>query len=113
MITIYGIKSCDTVRKARKYLELYNLSYTYHDFRTDGLNQEKLSHWITQAGWEKLLNTRSTSWRNLDEQLKQNISKSSALQLMLQNPTLIKRPILEHDNNLLIGFKEADYKQLT
>ena len=113
MITIFGIKSCDTVRKARKCLDNANIAYQYHDFRVDGLESEQLVSWVNVLGWEKLLNTRSTSWRQLSDQQKQNISETSAVKLMLANPTLIKRPVLENNEQLLVGFREVEYQQLS
>jgi len=112
MITIYGIKSCDTVRKARKYLDSADRDHQYHDFRIDGLEKEKLYNWSRLLGWKKLLNTRSTSWRQLSDEQKNNLTESTALTLMLDNPTLIKRPITEYDDKLFVGFKETEYQQL-
>ena len=111
-MVIYGIKSCDTVRKARKWLDNSNQNYQFHDFRIDGLDQEKLDNWVDSLGWEKILNTRSTSWRMLNDQQKKNISAQSAVKLMLENPTLIKRPVLQTDKIILVGFKEVEYEQL-
>lgn len=110
MITLYGIKNCDTVKKARTWLDQHNISYRFHDFRTDGLDNELLTQLEQQAGWENLLNKRSTSWRQLTDQQKDNIDKNSALQLMLEIPTLIKRPVLKIDTDLLIGFKADTYQ---
>ena len=112
MITVFGIKSCDTVRKARKFLDTNGSIYQYHDFRLDGLDAKTLKKWVQNIGFEKLLNTRSTSWRQLDDKQKKNVSESSAFDLMLENPTLIKRPILEMDDTLLVGFKESEYQLL-
>jgi len=109
---IYGIKNCDTVKKARKWLETNQIEHEFHDFRVDGLTKAKLESWLEKAEWKKVLNTRSTSWRKLDDDQKQNICSNSALELMLDNPTLIKRPVLEHTDGLLIGFKEEQYQQL-
>lgn len=113
MITLFGIKSCDTVRKARKFLDTSGTTYQYHDFRIDGLDANTLKKWIKQIGYEKLLNTRSTSWRQLDDEQKQSVSEQSAFDLMLENPTLIKRPVLEAGAKLLVGLKEPEYQQLT
>lgn len=113
MITIFGIKSCDTVRKARKLLDTKGTTYQYHDFRQDGLDAKMLKKWVQHIGYEKLLNTRSTSWRQLNDEQKKNVSESSAIDLMVENPTLIKRPVLEIDDTLLVGFKESEYQQLS
>ena len=112
MITVFGIKNCDTVRKALKWLTANDTEHLFHDFRLDGLDDKILARWVKIVGWEKLLNTRSTSWRKLSEDQKQNISEKSAMELMLFNPTLIKRPVLENNNQLLVGFKEAEYRTL-
>ena len=112
MITLYGIKACDTVKKARNYLDANKLDFHYHDFRIDGLEKEKLSAWIKAVGWKVLLNTRSTSWRQLADEKKQDIDEQSAQALMMENPTLIKRPVLETTTEVLVGFKEEIYQKL-
>ena len=112
MITLYGIKACDTVKKARKYLDSTSLDFHYHDFRIDGLEQERLTGWIKAVGWKVLLNTRSTSWRQLSDEQKLNIDEKSAQALMMDNPTLIKRPVLEASNKVIVGFKTEVYQQL-
>ena len=100
------------MRKARKFLDTSGTTYQYHDFRVDGFDAETLKKWIKQVGFEKLLNTRSTSWRHLKNVQKQNISEQSAIKLMLENPTLIKRPVLANGKKLFVGFKESEYQQL-
>ena len=113
MITLCGIKNCDSVKKARKWLENNNTNYHFHDFRTEGLEQGKLQQWIKTVGWQTLLNRRSTSWRELPEDIKDNIDETSALALMLENPTLIKRPVLElDDGKVQVGFKAENYASL-
>lgn len=86
------------------------MEYQFHDFRADGLQQNKLQQWNKAVGWEVLLNRRGTSWRQLPQQIRDTIDESSALELMLENPTLIKRPVLEHAGKVYVGFKEAEYK---
>lgn len=111
MTTLFGIKNCDAVRKARKWLEANGVSYRFHDFRADGLTDERLQRWSKLAGWEVLLNRRGTSWRQLPAQTRDNIEEASALALMLENPTLIKRPVLElDDETILVGFTESEYQ---
>ncbi len=112
MIKIYGIPNCDTMKKARKWLESNNLDYEFHDYKKQGVPEEKLQHWVKIAGWETVLNKRGTTWRKLDEDIKNNIDETSAIQVMLENPSAIKRPVLEKDNMLLIGFREDEYKRL-
>jgi arsenate reductase len=110
--TIYGIKNCDTVRKARKWLDGQGIDYTFHDFRTDGLAKKDLRTWIKAVGWEVLLNKRGTTWRQLPENDRETVDESKAIDLMLANPTLIKRPVLVHGRKIHVGFKPADYKKL-
>ena len=113
MITLYGIKACDTVKKAKNYLDANNVDFNYHDFRLNGLEKEKLSAWAKAVGWKVLLNTRSTSWRQLTDTQKQDIDENSALALMMDNPTLIKRPVLETSTEVIVGFKVEVYQQVS
>lgn len=112
MTTLYGIKNCDTVRKARKWLEAHNIEYTFHDVRSDGLDKKDLSAWVKSVGWEALLNRRGTTWRQLPDKDKETINEASAIQLMLAQPTLIKRPVLVHQKIAHVGFKPAEYEAL-
>lgn len=112
MNILYGIKNCDSVKKARLWLDKHEVSYQFHDFRTDGLSSEQLDDFIHKAGWEKLLNKRSNSWRQLDDQQKANLNRDKAARLMLNNPTLIKRPVLQADEHIFTGFNADDYQTL-
>ena len=112
MLSIYGIKNCDTVKKARRWLEDHGIEYQFHDFRQDGLDKKQLSGWVEQLGWEAVVNKRSTTWRNLSDKDKEIKINSQAVKLLAANPTLIKRPVLEKNKILLIGFKEAEYKKI-
>ena len=109
--TLYGIPNCDSVKKARKWLDANNVAYQFHDFRKDGLSGSLLEQWLQQQSWEVLLNKRGTTWRQLPEQTKLSISEAKAKQLMLENPTLIKRPVVSHDRTLLVGFQEKSFKE--
>ncbi|OOF79355.1 ArsC family reductase [Rodentibacter caecimuris] len=111
MITVYGIKNCDTVKKALKWLADHNIEHKLHDYRIDGLDTAFLQQAEAQFGWENLVNKRSTTWRNLDEEIKKNLSKTTALSVLVDNPTLIKRPIIMQDNKTLIGFNEKEYEK--
>ena len=111
MITLYGIPNCDTVSKARKWLESQGIDYRFHDFRKDGLEAVKVSEWLEQVTWDILLNKRSTSWRALDDDVKTNMTATQALTEAVNQPTLIKRPVLENGKQLLIGFKETTYQE--
>jgi arsenate reductase (glutaredoxin) len=108
MITVYGIKNCDTCRAARKWLDEEGLAHRFHDFRADGLDSQTLAAWTTSLGWEALLNRRGTTWRNLPEADREDIGPESAVKLMLANPTLIKRPVFDLDGAFVVGFKEAE-----
>ena len=112
MTTVYGIKNCDTVRKARKWLEAQGVEYQFHDFRADGLAEKDLRSWVKAVGWETLLNRRGTSWRQLPDKDKESVNEAKAIQLMLANPTLIKRPVLLHNKQVHVGFTPADYETL-
>jgi len=111
MLTVYGIKQCDTVKKALKWLESRDIEHQFHDVRKDGLNAEMIQRWSEAFGWQALVNKRSTTWRNLDEEAKQTLNEQTALALLLENPTLIKRPIVEGGKQSLIGFKAEDYQK--
>ncbi len=112
MYRLYGIKNCDTVKKARKYLDENGVAYQFHDFRADGLTFELLEYFEAGLGWNTLLNRSSTSWRQLTSEQRDGITRTTALQLMLDIPTLIKRPVLDTGDQLIIGFKADLYKQL-
>lgn len=109
MIVVYGIKNCDSVKKARAWLEARQIDYRFHDYRIDGLDAALLQGFIDRLGVEAVLNQRSTSWRQLDDAQKNDISPAKALQLMLAVPTLIKRPILDNGQQLIVGFNPDQY----
>ena len=108
MITIYGIKNCDTCRKALKWLEVEKIDHRFHDFRTDGLDKTTLQCWIAAVGWETLLNRRGTTWRKLPDADKVDVDDQAASRLMLTNPTLIKRPVVDAGGEVIVGFKDAE-----
>jgi arsenate reductase (glutaredoxin) len=112
MIKLYGIQQCDTVKKARKWLDHHGITYQFHDFRTDGLTVAMLEEFVEQASWETLLNQRSTSWRQLSDEQKSELSQTKAVNLMLETPTLIKRPVLQSDSGLMVGFSVENYEKL-
>lgn len=111
MITVYGIKNCDTVKKALQWLATQGVEHRLHDYRVDGLSADFLTQAEAQFGWENLVNKRSTTWRNLDDQVKETLNKSTALQVLTEQPTLIKRPIILQDGVALIGFNEKEYAE--
>jgi len=114
MITLYGIKNCDTVRKACKWLDANGVEYHYHDFRKDGLTASKIKQWTKVVDWELLLNRRGLTWRQLSDDEKADLNKSTAVRLMAEKPTLIKRPVLEMGSEVgdavMVGFKEEIYQ---
>ena len=112
MLTLYGIKNCDSVKKARQWLDKNGVDYKFHDFRVDGLSAQQLDVFIEKSSWEDLLNKRSTSWRQIDEAQKTNLNIEKAVALMLENPTLIKRPVLNADALFFIGFNTETYQTL-
>jgi arsenate reductase len=112
MITLYGIKNCDTVKKARKWLDSRGIDYRYHDFREDGLDHAALASWIAELGWQNLLNRRSTSWKALDEQVRQDMNDDTAYKAVISHPTLIKRPLLDTGHQRYAGFSAASYAKI-
>jgi Spx/MgsR family transcriptional regulator len=112
MIRIYGIPNCDTMKKARRWLEANGVDYEFHDYKQSGVPADRLKQWVNKAGWETLLNRRGATWRKLDEAVRDNIDKTSAITVMLAHPSSIKRPVLESSELLLVGFDEAEYRQL-
>ena len=112
MITLYGIKNCDTVKKARKWLEQHSIEYNFHDFREDGINPEQVSAWLTQLGWETLVNRRSTSWKALAPEQRESMDEAAALAAILEQPTLIKRPLLDTGHELHCGFAAGNYQRI-
>jgi len=112
MITIYGIPNCDTMKKARKWLDANDVEYEFHDYKKRGVPEKKLADWVRQKGWENVVNKRGTTWRKLDRAVRDQIDQAQAIDIMRENPSIIKRPVLESDSTLLIGFSETDYRQL-
>ncbi len=112
MIKLYGIPNCDTIKKVRKWLDNNNLEYEFHDYKKHGVPEKNLKQWIKKFGWETVLNKHGTTWRKLDDNIKRNIDETSSIQIMIENPSTIKRPVLKNGKTLLIGFNENDYKTL-
>lgn len=110
MTTLYGIHNCDTVKKTQKWLTSNNFEFTFHDFRKDGFSESLLAQFFELIDFNELLNKRSTTYRNLDESTKNNLTKENVFQEMLKQPTLIKRPVLIKDGKLTVGFKADNYQ---
>lgn len=106
MLTVFGIKSCDTCRKARKYFAENDIEFRFHDVRDEGLDIQMLERWSTRIDWLKLLNKQSLTWRRIPEVDRANMTKEKAFALMLENPTLVKRPVLESKEFIAVGFSE-------
>jgi arsenate reductase len=112
-ITIYGIKNCDTMKKARGVLDKRGVKYEFHDYKTQGIDKAKLEGWVKKAGWETLLNRAGTTFKKLPDKDKENVTETKAIKLMLAQPSMIKRPVLEvGGGKILVGFKPDDYAKL-
>ncbi|MCB2060770.1 MAG: ArsC family reductase [Novosphingobium sp.] len=109
-ITLYGIPNCDTVKKARKWLDGKGIGYEFHDYKKQGADAGKLKNWVEQAGWEKVLNRAGTTFRKLPDADKEGLDAKKAVAVMAANPSCIKRPVVEHPGGLLVGFKEAEWE---
>ncbi|MGI9285062.1 MAG: ArsC family reductase [Pseudomonadales bacterium] len=111
-MTLYGIKNCDSVKKAKRWLDRHSVDYRFHDFRVDGLQQQLLNDWFKRAEYTVLLNTRSRTWKELSTDERDKMQQEKALQLMLEYPTLIKRPVMDTGKVLLVGFSDECYNNL-
>ena len=110
MIHLYGIPNCDTVKKARKWLDATGIEYTFHDYKKEGADPAKLKGWIADHGIDTVLNKRGTTYRKLSDAQKESAADShEAVQLLVQHPSMIKRPVVEHSNGTLVGFKEDEW----
>lgn len=110
-LTLYGIPNCDTVKKARVWLADAGLAYDFHDYKKAGIDAAHLRRWAAEVGWEKLLNKAGTTFKKLADADKADIDEAKAIQLMLANPSMIKRPVVEGGPRLMVGFKADDYAQ--
>ncbi|HEY9236358.1 MULTISPECIES: ArsC family reductase [Phenylobacterium] len=110
MTTIYGIKACDTMKKARAWLEAHGVAYDFHDYKAVGIDRAHLEDWTRRVGWEVLLNRSGTTFRKLPDADKTGIDAAKAIDLMLAQPSMIKRPVLESGGKLLVGFKPDQYE---
>ncbi|WP_022672185.1 ArsC family reductase [Novosphingopyxis baekryungensis] len=108
-VTVYGIPNCDTIKKARKWLEGHDVAYAFHDYKKAGIDEPQLTRWIEAVGWEPLLNKRGTTYRKLSDDDKADIDAAKAARLMAANPSMIKRPVVEGAGDLIVGFDEQVY----
>ena len=109
--TIYGIKACDTMKKARDWLDGRGVAYGFHDYKVAGVDRARLEGWSKAVGWETLLNRSGTTFRKLADADKQNLNEAKAIDLMLAQPSMIKRPVLDLGDRLVVGFKPDQYQQ--
>jgi len=113
MIRLYGIPNCDTMKKARRWLADHGIDYEFHDYKKLGVDEARLDRWIDKVGWETLLNRRGMMWRKLSQEQRDNINEAGARRLMLEMPSIIKRPVLEtKDGQVVVGFSKDRYKEL-
>lgn len=112
MIALYGIRSCDTMKKARAWLEHQGIEYRLHDYQRDGVEESRLRDWVAELGWETLLNRRGTTWRKLPESVREGLDTEQAIRLMIEQPSIIRRPLLDTGTVRHLGFAEADYQRL-
>ncbi len=108
-VVMYGIKNCDTIKRAREWLDKHGVAYAFHDYRTAGVDQDRLERWCKTVGWEMLLNRVGLTFRKLPESDKSGLNERRAVGLMLAQPAMIKRPVLEFDSRMLVGFKPEVY----
>ncbi|GGE05650.1 arsenate reductase [Tsuneonella deserti] len=108
-IHFYGITNCDTVKKARAWLDARGHGYTFHDFKKQGVDQDRVRSWVEAVGWEKLVNTRGTTFRQLEPAQKERLDAERAIRLMVAKPTVIKRPVVECGKGVIVGFDEAEW----
>ena len=109
---MYGIRNCDSIKKARRWLTERDIHYTFHDYKKEPVDAQTLRTWCNQVGWEKLLNKRGTTWRKLPESDKLELTQARAIALLVEHTSMIKRPVLIADKKILVGFSELEYREL-
>ena len=109
-ITVYGIKNCDTMKKALKWLDEQGLEYHFHDYKKDGVPEAQLRRWIDALGWDTVINRRGTTWRKLDDVVKESMNTEKSVNLAMENSSVIKRPILQSNDFILAGFKADEWE---
>lgn len=112
MPIMYGIANCDTIKKARNWLQQKGIDYQFHDYKKQAVSENLLQRWIADLGWEQLINKRGTSWRKLDESTRESMDDTKAIATMLDNPSIIKRPLIEYQSQRILGFNEAEYNRV-
>jgi arsenate reductase len=110
MITVYGIPNCDTIKKTRDWLDEHKIKFAFHDYKKSGISKEKLSAWSKKVGWEILLNKKSSTWRSLSTEEQQKVtSETTAIKVMMENNSIIKRPVIESGDVILVGYNEEQF----
>jgi len=112
MIVVYGIKNCDTMKKARAWLDGHGIAYAFHDYKTAGIDTTRLEGWVSQLGWEAVLNRAGTTFRKLPDAEKEGLTEKKVIALMLAQPSMIKRPVLEKAGKITAGFRPEQYEKL-
>jgi Spx/MgsR family transcriptional regulator len=112
MVTLYGIPNCDTMKKARAWLADHDIEYAFHDYKKAGIDEQTLQAWVDELGWRPLLNTRGMMWRKVPQDIKDNIDEASAIRLMLETPSIIRRPLLDTGRARHVGFKPEQYQDI-
>lgn len=111
MIEIFGIKNCDTMKKAFRWLDANNIAYTFHDYKKEGLDEATAKAWVDKLGWENVINKRGTTWRKLEEETKNTMDNENAVHIMISQSSIIKRPLLKIDDSIILGFNIDEYTQ--
>jgi Spx/MgsR family transcriptional regulator len=111
-VTLYGIPNCDTMKKARAWLDAQGVAYDFHDYKKAGLDEATLRTWVDELGWEQLINRRGQVWRRLDQSTRDAMDEETAVRVMLETPSIIRRPVLDTGERRHVGFSEADYAEL-
>jgi arsenate reductase len=111
MIEIFGIKNCDTMKKAFRWLDANNFAYTFHDYKKEGLDEATAKAWVDKLGWENIINKRGTTWRKLEEKTKNTMDNENAVHIMVSQSSIIKRPLLKIDDSIILGFSIDEYTQ--
>jgi Spx/MgsR family transcriptional regulator len=112
VVELYGIPNCDTMKKARAWLDAHSVDYRFHDYKREGVDETRLRAWVEELGWETLVNRRGTTWRKLPEEVREGMDAEAAIRVMLETPSIIRRPVLDTGEVRHAGFSETDYERL-